>query len=411
MLRKCPKCGNEIMDDSVNFCPKCGADCTPKQAWVCRKCGTENDAGAAFCKTCGANREEQQRTAGSIKEKLGVLVRHAYFKYAICALLVMLIGGGASYYYFNNMNEGHYLTRYAEASRKINDTNDILSSNVKADNLKTDTAIADAKKQLQSQKDELDNLAKDFSGRKAFPKYETQHKNTIELLQKESTILDQVMLVLDKPLDENNETVINNIKDDIASAKDLSGQIQVPNASFVSGTDISGVPQQLTAFVSEQRKADEEKKKILKEKQEKLAAMNEFFQKMDGAIQRYDSEKTDLNGMMENSRKGSILWTDYFGIIDRAKSARQGIRAQINMIKAPQGGEDIKQQFAAVLSEAIQYCELMNMGAHLEYFNHFGDAQQKYNAARNVDKKVQTDYQAFIEKYQAEKARLTSKDF
>ena len=53
----------------------------------------------------------------------------------------------------------------------------------------------------------------------------------------------------------------------------------------------------------------------------------------------------------------------------------------------------------------------MNMGAHLEYFNHFGDAQQKYNAARNVDKKVQTDYQAFIEKYQAEKARLTSKDF
>ena len=114
-------------------------------------------------------------------------------------------------------------------------------------------------------------------------------------------------------------------------------------------------------------------------------------------------------GSWENATK--LLWTDYFGIIDRAKSARQGIRAQINMIKAPQGGEDIKQQFAAVLSEAIQYCELMNMGAHLEYFNHFGDAQQKYNAARNVDKKVQTDYQAFIEKYQAEKARLTSKDF
>lgn len=410
MFRKCPVCGNEILDDSVKFCPKCGTDCTPRQSWVCKKCNTENAAEADFCKSCGASRKAQEEQTGSFREKIRQMVQHVYFKYAMIALVVMLVGGAGSYYYFNNMNEGHYLTRYAEAARNLNDTNDILVSATKADNLKSDTAAGDAKKQLQSQKDTLDELAKGFSEHKAFKNYETQHKKTLELLQKESAVLEQTMLVLDKPLEENSDTVIASIKEDLATLKDTSEQIQVPNANFVSGTDLSVVPQQLTAFVTAQRKAEDEKKKALQAKQDKLNAMNDFFQKMDSAIQRYDSEKTDLNGMMQNSRQGSIMWNDYFNIINRAKGARLGVRSQINSIKAPAGTEKLKQDFSKVLSESIQYCELMSIGSHLEFYNHYGDAQLKYNAAQKVDKQVQDDYKAFIDNYQAEKARLTNAD-
>ncbi len=58
-LRKCEKCGNVLVLDSL-FCNKCGEKLTPLQiegspaaGTVCPKCGCAVEAGAAFCVGCG----------------------------------------------------------------------------------------------------------------------------------------------------------------------------------------------------------------------------------------------------------------------------------------------------------------------------------------------------------------------
>lgn len=57
-LRKCEKCGNVLIVDSV-FCNKCGDKLEPLQldpqpmAMHCPQCGSLLNADAAFCSTCG----------------------------------------------------------------------------------------------------------------------------------------------------------------------------------------------------------------------------------------------------------------------------------------------------------------------------------------------------------------------
>ncbi|MCM1193301.1 MAG: zinc ribbon domain-containing protein [Muribaculaceae bacterium] len=57
-LRKCEKCGNILVLDSV-FCNKCGEKLeelfsgTQQNPYVCAKCGTPYNEGAVFCTGCG----------------------------------------------------------------------------------------------------------------------------------------------------------------------------------------------------------------------------------------------------------------------------------------------------------------------------------------------------------------------
>lgn len=57
-LRKCEKCGNVLIVDSV-FCNKCGDKLEPLQldpqptAMHCPQCGSPLSADAAFCSSCG----------------------------------------------------------------------------------------------------------------------------------------------------------------------------------------------------------------------------------------------------------------------------------------------------------------------------------------------------------------------
>lgn len=57
-LRKCEKCGNVLVIDSV-FCNKCGEKLEPLQIESqpsvphCPKCGNSVENGAAFCTVCG----------------------------------------------------------------------------------------------------------------------------------------------------------------------------------------------------------------------------------------------------------------------------------------------------------------------------------------------------------------------
>lgn len=399
MIRRCPKC-NKAIDDDTQFCPYCGTNCTEKENWVCTECQTENIAEASFCKKCGASLEKQEAAKNSKKRKLQKYLRHPYTKYIIGAIVVLIIAMGGSYYYFNNMSENHYFAEYAEAAKKIEMANNVLTSNISAESLKSGN-VTDIQKKLQEQKQEIDNTEKNVSQLHAILKYEAQQKNLAVLLQKESNILDKTGLVITKPLDSETDNVIKSIKDDIDAETGLADQIKIPNVTFNFNSDISVIPHQLALFVEEKRQAN-------KDKLDQINAMTTFFQHMDSIIQRYDSAKTDFASLLGNVRSGGYTWYDYFSILNDARTLRMGLRNQVNYIKAPSGTENIKNQFSDILNKSVEYCDLMNAGARLEFNHDISKAQDKYDIAKGLNSSIQGDYTNFINNYQAEKAQLTN---
>lgn len=394
MIRKCPKCNADI-DETAQFCPNCGMKCEIKKDWICANCQAENSAEANFCKQCG-----KSITDSTGKGKFKTWWSSPYAKYGIGLIIVMILSALGSYYYFNFVSENHYLAQYAEASRKIEIANDILTTNTTTDTLKVDK-VPDLQKQFQEQKNEIDTVEKNFSHSRPLAKYTEQHKNLVNLLNKESSILEEAGLIITKPLDTGTDDVINSLKDNVEEAKTLASQIQVPNSNFVLPNDISVLPHRLTLFVEEQRK-------INKEKLDRLAAMNTFFQKTDTIIQRYDGAKTDLSGLLGSLRNGGYTWFDYWGVLREARSFRMGIRNEIDHLNAPQGTEALKRQFSEVLTLSLQYCNQMNAAAQIEFRYGLPAAQEKYTEAKSLNTKVQSSYADFTNNYQSEKARLTN---
>lgn len=405
-MRKCESCGFESADEDTRFCPKCGVELVEMSegVWYCEDCGQENPSENRFCKSCGSNKE--RKALQEIKEPAGMidnatsLMNKKYFRYAVIGILVVLIGGLGSYFYFSGVNEERYLTYYAEASRQIADANGLLISNVKADLLKT-IKPEDLNKQLTEHKKVIDEAASNFAQRKPVKNYEVQQSNLIALLQKESAIIEKIESIVTKPLDASTDAALEGVKTDIDTVKELGAQIVVPNASFVPSADLAGIAQQLQIFVTETRK-------INKEKMDKLAAFQAFFKKMDEAIQRYDSARDDLGKMLDSFQNGGMIWNDYFSMLDRAKNDRYSVRNTVKNIEAPAGTESLKSQFMEVLDESIRYCELKRMGANLRFNNYWRDAGRKESEAKEANKSVQNAYSAFIEKYNAEKVRLTN---
>jgi hypothetical protein len=127
-------------------------------------------------------------------------------------------------------------------------------------------------------------------------------------------------------------------------------------------------------------------------------------------VQKYNNAKSDLGGMLENIRKGGYSWFDYFNTLREAKNLRVSLRAQINNLAAPKGAETIRQQLSDTLTQSINYCDLMNAAANVEYSSNYYNAQPRYKAAQTVNDSVQAAYSAFNEQYPAEKARLTNID-
>lgn len=136
------------------------------------------------------------------------------------------------YYYFNFISENYSLSQYAEASRKIAIANDILTTNITADTLKVNK-IPDLQKQFQEQKNEIDTVEKNLSHNRPLAKYTEQHKIFVDLLNKESSILEKTCLIITKPLDNGTDDVITSLKDNIDKTKSLASRIQLPNNDFV----------------------------------------------------------------------------------------------------------------------------------------------------------------------------------
>jgi len=408
MNQHCSQCGQPITDPSTKFCPNCGAVYVKPKGWFCSNCGTKNEDGTNFCKECGTPRvaPQSEPKPSRVREIFETVVHYRYFKYILAAVLVMLVGAGGSFYYFTNMNEDHYLKYYAAASRSLNNANELVLSNTKSDVLTSENA-ADLKKQLQGQKDEIDRHAKEFSSRKPFKGYGAQHQATLEMLQKESTVLDTTMQVIEKPLDTDLDTQVEDMKDITQSIRDLSNQIEVPNTSMTLDSDPTILPQQLATYTAAQRKQEEERKRIEAERAAHQAEINEFFSKMDSAIDRYNNAKADLGGMMESSRNGGMLWSDYFNIIDNARGSRMGVKYEVERIKTPAGTENLKGEFLATLNDAVRYCNIMRIGANLAFHDYYAESYQKTQEAEKLDEQVQKEYGKFIKHYQSLKAQMT----
>lgn len=404
--KKCQNCGKKISDTESKFCPYCGSKIEPA-GWQCTNCLTMNDGEARFCKKCGKAKGGTHNNNAGKSDSLP-FTKYKYFKHIVVAVVLLIITACGSYYYFNNMNEGHYLKLYAEAHHALNEANSVIVSNTRQGVLTSDSA-SELKTRLQKEKDEIDGEAKEFTSRKPFQGYTAQHEAIIELLQKESNVLGLAIQVLNNPLDDGLDASLEDAKETVQQIKDLSGQISVPSTVMTLDDDITVLPAQLKAYVAEERKKEEERKRIEAERQARLKELNTFFNEMDAAIDQYNNAKTNLGGMMESSRNGGMIWADYFRVLNQAKSDRESVRYKVRNIKTPQGTEELKRDFLEVLDDSIRYCDVMKIGANLEFNHYYASARQKLGEANDIDKRVQSGYSAFIEKYNEKKDNLLNK--
>ena len=405
--KKCQKCGKIISDNESEYCPYCGSK-FEDAGWQCPDCMTMNDNEGNFCKKCGKARcvgfEQHKMSFGDSTS----FMQYKYFKHIVITLVLLIITAGGSYYYFNNMNEGNYLKLYSEAHNTLNEANGVVVSNTRQGNITADS-VDELKTRLQNEKDEIDSEVKEFTSRKPFEGYTAQHEAVTELLQKESSVFGLAIQVLSNPLDDSVDASLDDAKETVQRIKDLSGQISVPNTVMTLDDDITVLPTQLKAYVTEERKKEEERKRIEAERQARLKELNDFFGEMDSAIDQYNNAKSNLGGMMESSRNGGMIWADYFKVLNQAKSERESVRYKVRNVKAPQGTEELKRDFLEVLDDSIRYCDVMRIGANLAFSHYYYSADQKKNEANDIDRKVQSDYAAFIDKYNTDKDSLLIK--
>lgn len=404
MEKKCQKCGKIISDNESEYCPYCGSK-FEDAGWQCPDCMTMNDNEGNFCKKCGKARcvgfEQHKMSFGDSTS----FMQYKYFKHIVITLVLLIITAGGSYYYFNNMNEGNYLKLYSEAHNTLNEANGVVVSNTRQGNITADS-VDELKTRLRNEKDEIDSEVKEFTSRKPFEGYTAQHEAVTELLQKESSVFGLAIQVLSNPLDDSVDASLDDAKETVQRIKDLSGQISVPNTVMTLDDDITVLPTQLKAYVTEERKKEEERKRIEAERQARLKELNDFFGEMDSAIDQYNNAKSNLGGMMESSRKGGMIWADYFRVLNQAKSDREAVRYKVRNIKAPQGTEELKRDFLEVLDDSIRYCDVMKIGANLAFNHYYYSADQKKEEADKIDKGVQDRYASFNDQYETVKNDL-----
>lgn len=402
--KKCQKCGKTISDTESKFCPYCGNKIEPA-GWQCTNCLATNDGEASFCKKCGKAKGGTHNNNNAGNSESLPFTKYKYFKHIAITIALLIVTACGSYYYFNNMNEGRYLKLYAEAYHTLNEANSVLVSNTRQGVLTSDSA-SELKTRLQKEKDEIDSEVKEFTSRKPFQGYTAQHEAVIELLQKESNVLGLAIQVLNNPLDDGLDAQVEEAKETVQQIKDLSGQISVPSTVMTLDDDITVLPVQLKAYVAEERKKEEERKRIEAERQARLKELKDFFSEMDAAIDQYNNAKTNLGGMMESSRNGGMIWADYFRILNQAKSDRESVRYKVRNIKAPQGTEELKRDFLEVLDDSIRYCDVMKIGANLAFNHYYYSADQKKGEADKIDKDVQDKYASFTDQYETAKNNL-----
>ncbi len=410
--RSCKNCGG-LLNEEVRFCPHCGQKCQT----YCSSCGEVLDPDAKFCKHCGNSRSnakenepasmqaqatQQAPPQPSVLERLRTWYETTkYAKVILLSVLAVVLGIGVSFYYFSSISEDRYLTRCGEATQRLANANSTLVK-VFAPTPpgQSSTPLSQTQQALQVHKNELDELAGSFQAMRPPSKFEEQHQKLLELLRLEQSIVQEALLILPNPLAAETDNLLNSIKEQNETARNLGDALAIPGVTFRMSNEMTTFPNEITLYVEGQRKA-------LREKQELLTALTKFFQEMDGLIQRYDNAKTDLGGMLENLHKGGYTWGDYFSSLNQARGIRSSLRFQADRLIAPKGAEELKRQFSDVLTTSLRYCDMMNAAARVEHGTNYNYAVPKYKEASGVNEQVQESYSSFRSFYQSEKERLS----
>jgi hypothetical protein len=314
----------------------------------------------------------------------------------LAAFLFIALG---TYYYFLATAQKDYLNKSSKMANQISSTNEMLGSNLN-DNI-TNNNIEAINNKMRQYKSELQDAREEFVSNPCPKKYQNDNKRILDIIRLENSILNQIPLILSNPLSSETDTILDSLRKNITNAKEISSEITIPDVQINFSGDISVVPDKLSLYCEDQRRAN-------KEKMERLNSLNTFFNKMDAIIQENSGAKKDLGSMLDSIRNGGYTWQDYFNLIDEARSTRQNLRNEVDNLETPKGTETLKQDFSGILTQAIQYCDIMEAGANLEYDDNYDAATYKYNEAKEVNKKIQSQYKTFLLNYDSEKERLTN---
>ena len=120
-MKNCPKCKNEILEDSM-FCQYCGTEVYVEKQNICKNCGAEYTDDSLFCPFCGSaveNNESVTNITGTTfvqeKEK-----KKSKFNFKIASIVILAVSLALAglVIYQNSVN------------RKISEENENLSSSV-----------------------------------------------------------------------------------------------------------------------------------------------------------------------------------------------------------------------------------------------------------------------------------------
>lgn len=421
----CSACGAAINQDDL-FCPQCGRKYEQEIQRICPSCGSENEMNASYCTKCGGKitLQEQEKNDSitvlsqkkiaedesdvSLEESKKVWRIFQSRKQAIMAvslLLVFFVCLTSAFIYLTYTQESRYLNQVGAVARMIAQNDQLLVNRLAAENLKSNKA-KEIMKELQPICDEMSEKEKEIQKMSVPNKYLEEHKKLQTLLEKETTLLRKVLLVLREPLNVEAENILVEIKSVGEDCKKLSEQIQFTGISFSQSSDKMIACNELKIFA-------EAEKKLNKEKMDRLAVNQTFFQKVDAILQKYDNQKQDLGDILGNLRNGGYTWADYFNVLQGANTFRTKLREEINTLSAPKGTEELKRELSDVLTLSLQYCEKMRAGANIEFNTRYRSdislaAQEKYNEATTINQEVQEKYQAFLTHYQTAKTDLTN---
>ncbi|KAB2953393.1 hypothetical protein F9B85_05650 [Heliorestis acidaminivorans] len=234
-------------------------------------------------------------------------------------------------------------------------------------------------------------------------RYKMLHTNITELLNLQKNIYQDILLVIQNPLNQETDAVLVRINATLSESKELFSLAQVDQMEVLYRSDLVSLTNQLSLYVEEERR-------IYREKLEKLEKNKAFFERMDAIQQRWEGAKTDLQHALNLLYQGDSSWFDYYAVIDDAKRMRRSIRDELNLIPAPTGLESMKNQLHSLLTDAVYYCELMERAGSLFLYGDYYYSEQRYDEAKALNRRIQNSYGNFKKNYQVQKSLLTNLD-
>jgi len=381
----------------VKYCINCGVQ-IPKEAKFCSICGGIQEV----AKYSTTNTQPKDEKRESFSAKLTNKISNKKVKYPLIAILALCLAGATTYFSMMYFQNSDYVSRAEKTLLQMKTADDEVSVAI-------DTAIAkrklvEAQSVVTKKFDEVKKVEENLSSKQPGDSYVEQNDFIIKALKNEEDMLTNIGLLVANPLGSQADDIISKIKTCQDVKDSLFDKITLNEKKQPFSGDLRKSVSSLIVYVNEQRK-------INKEKLITVAANKEYFAKMDGIIQRYESAKKDLGSMFDQIYSGAgYTWNDLYNASSGAGSMRSAIRYEVSELSPPKGAEEMRQQFVDLLSDAVMYCEMMETVGRFGMNNNFDMARQHRAEASSFSDKLQVKYADFKNNYETVKQKLTNVD-